>query len=81
MPVAWSVVCRGRKPFGAPITAETLADLDAQGWELYHVAEDPAENHDLAGENRDKLIEMIAMWYVEAGKYNVLPIDGSACSG
>ena len=25
--------------------------------------------------NRDKLIEMIGMWYVEAGKYNVLPID------
>ena len=31
-----------------PITAETLTDLDAHHWELYHVAEDPAENHDLA---------------------------------
>ncbi|WP_199812222.1 hypothetical protein [Streptomyces seoulensis] len=29
-------------------------------------------------EHRSKLIEMIALWYVEAGKYNVLPIDGSA---
>jgi hypothetical protein len=29
----------------------------------------------VAAENRAKLIEMIAMWYVEAGKYNVLPID------
>ena len=66
------------KPFGAPITAETLTDLDARHWELYHVAEDPAENHDLAEEHRDKLIELIALWYVEAGKYNVLPIDGSA---
>jgi len=66
------------KPFGAPITAETLTDLDAHHWELYHVAEDPAENHNLAAEHRDKLIEMIAQWYVEAGKYNVLPIDGSA---
>ena len=26
-------------------------------------------------DNRDKLIEMIGTWYVEAGKYNVLPID------
>ncbi len=25
--------------------------------------------------NRAKLIEMIALWYVEAGKYNVLPLD------
>ncbi len=82
----WRAVCpwpgpsftEAGKPFGAPITPETLADLDAHHWELYHVAEDPAENHDLAAEHRDKLIEMIAQWYVEAGKYNVLPIDGSA---
>jgi arylsulfatase A-like enzyme len=65
-------------PFGAPITASTLADLDASHWELYHVADDPAENYDLAGQQRGKLIEMIAQWYVEAGKYNVLPLDGSA---
>jgi arylsulfatase len=26
--------------------------------------------------NRAKLIEMIGQWYVEAGKYNVLPVDG-----
>ncbi len=25
---------------------------------------------------RAKLIEMVAQWYVEAGKYNVLPVDG-----
>jgi arylsulfatase len=82
----WRAVCpwpgpsfaEAGKPFGAPITAETLTDLDAHHWELYHVAEDPAENHNLAAEHRDKLIEMIAQWYVEAGKYNVLPIDGSA---
>ena len=63
-------------PFGAPIPAERLTELDATGWELYHVAEDWSENHDIAGENRDRLIEMIATWYVEAGKYNVMPIDG-----
>ncbi len=27
------------------------------------------------GEHRDKLIEMIALWYAEAGKYNVFPLD------
>ncbi len=82
----WRAVCpwpgpsfaEAGKPFGAPISAQTLTDLDAHHWELYHVAEDPAENHNLAQEHRDKLIEMIAQWYVEAGKYNVLPIDGSA---
>ena len=82
----WRAVCpwpgpsfaEAGKPFGTLITAADLTDLDAHHWELYHVAEDPAENHNLSGEHRDKLIEMIAMWYVEAGKYNVLPIDGSA---
>lgn len=63
-------------PFGEPIPAEKLTELDATGWELYHVAEDWAENHNLAAENRAKLIELIAMWYAEAGKYNVLPVDG-----
>jgi arylsulfatase len=52
-----------------------LTALDATGWELYNLAEDPAENRNLAAENRAKLIEMIATWYVEAGKYKVLPVD------
>ena len=82
----WRAVCpwpgpsfaEADQPFGTPITRETLAALDANGWELYHIAEDLAENHNLAAEHRDKLIEMVATWYVEAGKYHVLPIDGSA---
>jgi len=79
----WRAVCpwpgtsfaEGR-PFGTPIPAETLTELDAGGWELYHVAEDFAENHDLAAGQRPRLIEMIAQWYVEAGRYDVLPVDG-----
>ncbi len=61
--------------FGAPIDKDKLTELDAKGWELYHIDKDFAENHNIAAENRAKLIEMIAAWYVEAGKYNVLPID------
>ena len=82
----WRAVCpwpgpsfaEAGKPFGALITADTLTDLDAEHWELYHVADDPAENRNLADQHRGKLIELIAMWYAEAGKYNVFPIDGSA---
>ena len=82
----WRAVCpwpgtsfvEGGRPFGTPIPAETLTELDANGWELYHVAEDFAENHNVAADNRPRLIEMIAQWYVEAGKYNVLPVDGRA---
>jgi arylsulfatase len=60
---------------GLPITEAKLRELDAHGWELYHVAEDFSESTNIAAQNRDKLIEMIALWYVEAGKYDVLPID------
>ncbi len=63
-------------PFGTPIPADKLTDLDAKHWELYHVEEDWAENHDIAADNRAKLIELIAMWYVEAGRYSVMPVDG-----
>jgi arylsulfatase A-like enzyme len=81
----WRAVCpwpgpsfaEAGQPFGAPITAQTLTDLDAHHWELYRIAEDPAENHNLAEQHRDKLIELIAMWYTEAGKYNVFPLDAS----
>jgi hypothetical protein len=65
-------------PFGSEISATTLADLDANHWELYNIDEDFAETRDLAAEHRDKVIELIAQWYVEAGRHDVLPIDGSA---
>lgn len=67
---------RGRK-FGDEITSEILDDLDANSWELYHIAEDPAECHNLADRHPAKLKEMISRWYVEAGKYKVLPLDGT----
>jgi arylsulfatase len=64
----------GRR-FGEPISYEQLIQLDAHGWEIYNLEEDFAETNDLAATERDRLIAMIGMWYVEAGKYNVLPID------
>jgi arylsulfatase len=80
----WRAVCpwpgtsftESGQAFGTPIPAEKLTELDATAWELYHVAEDFAENYNVAAENHPRLIEMIAQWYVEAGKYNVLPVDG-----
>jgi len=74
----WRAVCPFPQPSDppqAPLTEERLRALDVDGWELYHVAEDPTETTDLAESRRDKLIEMIALWYVEAGKYQVLPLD------
>jgi arylsulfatase len=81
----WRAVCPWPGPsfaeagvgFGQPISSQTLSKLDATGWELYHVDADFAENHNVAADNRERLIAMIATWYAEAGKYDVLPVDGS----
>ncbi len=53
----WRAVCpwpgpsfaEAKQPFGAPISADTLSELDATGWELYHVEEDFAETQERRG--------------------------------
>jgi arylsulfatase A-like enzyme len=50
--------------------------FDEDRWELYHVAEDFSESNDLADVYPEKLQELIAIWWEEARKYNVLPLDG-----
>jgi len=52
-------------------------DIEAHDWELYHIDKDYSECHNLAAEHHDKLIEMVGRWWTEAGKYQVLPLDGS----
>jgi hypothetical protein len=51
------------------------SDFDADRWELYHVDQDFAELNDLASAQPDKLRKLIELWWSEAGKYNVLPLD------
>jgi arylsulfatase len=44
-------------------------------WELYHTAVDPTEMHDLADRYPEKVQELVALWFYEAGLYNGLPIE------
>ena len=46
-------------------------------WELYNVQEDPTQFNDLAAQMPEKVKEMQALFYVEAKKYNVLPLDNT----
>ena len=66
----WKAVVE--QPQGDPLTEEMLA---AQKWELYHVERDFSECEDLADRHPEKLAELVEQWWVEAGKYNVLPLD------
>lgn len=62
----------------APISGKGNFDKDV--WELYHVAEDRSESKNLAEENPEKLKELIAAWFEEADKNNVLPLDDRAAA-
>jgi arylsulfatase len=46
-------------------------------WELYKIKEDPTEFNDLATKMPDKLKQMQDVFYAEAKKYNVFPLDNS----
>jgi len=53
-------------------------DPDTQIWELYKIDEDFSQANDLAAQHPDKLRELQDLWWVEAAKYNVLPLDWRA---
>jgi hypothetical protein len=46
-------------------------------WELYNVAQDPTQFNDLAAQMPDKLKQMQALFYAEAKKHDVLPLDNT----
>jgi len=50
-------------------------DPDKQKWELYNIDEDFSQANDLAQKYPEKLRQMQDLWWVEASKYNVLPLD------
>ena len=56
--------------FHAPTTP-----FDNDVWELYDLANDFNENHDLAAEQPDRLAELQRLWWAEAEANQVLPLD------
>jgi arylsulfatase A-like enzyme len=44
-------------------------------WELFHLDRDFSEVDDLAAAEPERLAEMITLWWSEAGKHQVLPLD------
>ena len=52
-------------------------DFAADHWALFHLDEDFAEAHDLAAEHPERVAELEALWWHEAGRNQVLPLDDS----
>lgn len=50
-------------------------DIDKAKWELYHIDQDYSQAADLSQENPQKLRELQDLWWAEAARHNVLPLD------
>jgi arylsulfatase len=59
----------------SPAAPEAWGNFATQRWELFDTEDDPSECHDLAAEHPQKLQELIALWWAEAGRYNALPLE------
>ncbi len=66
----WTAVTHHSTPW---ISTERPA-FDDDVWELY-APEDWTQSHDIAAENPTKLHELQRLFLLEAGKYNVFPLD------
>jgi arylsulfatase A-like enzyme len=51
--------------------------INGYKWELYHVADDFSEAVNVADKYPEKLYDLQLLFYAEAAKYNVLPLDDS----
>ncbi len=68
----WIAVCRhGRLPW---VTSGSFS-FDDDKWELYNLEDDFSEANDLSAKNPDKLRELQDLFWAEAAKYDVLPLD------
>jgi arylsulfatase len=65
----WKVVAEhGPMPSG-------IGHFEGDTWQLFHTDEDRAEAHDLADEHPDKVVELVKLWFDEAERYDVLPLN------
>ena len=58
-------------------TAAAPDVITGYNWELYNVDEDPTESNDLAAKMPEKLEQLKEIFYAEAEKHDVLPLDNS----
>ncbi len=61
----------------APWAYGKTIDVDDYKWELYDVTKDFSEAENLAAKDPRKLRELQELFWIEAARYNVLPLDNS----
>jgi arylsulfatase A-like enzyme len=53
-------------------------DPDKAKWELYHIDQDFSQADDLGAKNPEKLKALVDLWWAEAARENILPLDWRA---
>jgi arylsulfatase len=71
----WKAVVFHPSQFLAYDGSDLSHPFDEDVWELYHVAEDFSEVHDLAERHPEKLAELKELWWREAERFKVLPLN------
>jgi arylsulfatase len=61
----------------APWAVGKTIGVDDYKWELYDLSKDFSQANDLAASEPKKLRELQELFWIEAAKYNVLPLDNS----
>jgi arylsulfatase len=71
----WKAVVFHTTPFITYDGSDNTKPFDDDVWELYHVAEDFSEVEDLAESHPAKLAELQQLWWREAERFQVLPLN------
>lgn len=75
----WSLVDKVQRPSWVTM-GPAIADPSKPEWELYDLSKDWTQNNDLAAQMPEKVKELEAIWWKEAQKYQVLPLDASVAT-
>jgi arylsulfatase A-like enzyme len=68
----WFASCMRAVPWDS---VRKPVDLNALPWELYNLEKDFTQSENLADKNPEKLKELQDLFWAEAARYNVLPLD------
>jgi arylsulfatase A-like enzyme len=60
------------------VPTRTAYDPDKAKWELYHIDQDFSQADDLAAKDPDKLKALVDLWWAEAARHDILPLDWRA---
>jgi arylsulfatase A-like enzyme len=71
----WVACTTPKRPPWVNFGGSTKNPADDYEWELYNVEDDFSEAKNIVKENPKKLRELQDLWWSEAAKYNVLPLD------